>query len=414
MKIIYLFFLLLVGSFSAYSQSNETYPKWKEGELEIHHINTGKGESVFGILPDGTTLLIDAGDIGNGNDPRNTQTIPDTTKEAGEWIAQYISWCLDFKEKKEVDYALLTHFHSDHMGSYSEKYPRTKQGGRYLLNGLTEVAECIPFRKMIDRGYPAYNYPHEISNPAFNNYRDFVSWNTGHGTMTAERFVPGSNKQFTLVNNPDKYKDLFEIRNIVANGEVWTGVGNETRHHFPETKDLKGAESVSENNCSAGIRISYGAFDYFNGGDITGCVYFNSPLWTDIETPVAKALGPVEVCEVNHHAWRDAMNEFFIASLRPQVFIMQVWNVSHFGLDVLARMQSKNLYKEDRDIFATNTPQISKEYISQPKNMKSLKGEQGHVVVKVHPGGKSYHIYMLDEYSREFYIKSIHGPYICR
>lgn len=398
----------------AHSQIDSTYPGWKEREMDIHHINTGKGESVFCILPDGTTLLIDAGDIGNKNDPRNTSTVPDTTREAGEWIARYISKCLQYTHKKEINYVLLTHFHSDHMGSYSPDYPHTVKGGNYLLNGLSEVAEYIPFKKMIDRDYPTYDYPQKIDNPAFNNYKKFITWNTLQKSMVAEKFIPGSNKQFRLVYKPDQFKDLFEIRNIVANGEVWTGVGEETRHYFPDPKDLKDSQNISENNCSTGIRISYGSFDYFNGGDITGSVYFNSPLWTDIETPVARVLGPVEVCEVNHHAWRDAMNEFFISTLRPQVFIMQVWNVSHFGLDVLARMQSKSLYSGERDIFATNTPRISKEYISQSRNMKRLKGEQGHIVIKVHPGGKSYHIYMLDDQNENFYIKSVHGPYICR
>ena len=35
-------------------------PLWTEGCLDIHHINTGRGESAFYILPDGTTMLIDA------------------------------------------------------------------------------------------------------------------------------------------------------------------------------------------------------------------------------------------------------------------------------------------------------------------------------------------------------------------
>lgn len=407
-------FLLVSIVCPAALYAQATFPRWNEGEMEIHHINTGKGEAVFCILPDGTTLLIDAGDTGNNDDPRNTKTIPDSSREAGEWIARYISKLLDYKKEKVLDYVLLTHFHGDHMGAYSESYARTKTGGNYVLSGLTEVAEYIPFARMVDRDYPTYNYPEEIKSPVFRNYKRFVDWNVENKGMKAERFVPGSNKQFVLLHNPARYKELFEIRNIVANGEVWTGVGSETRHHFPELKDLKSGETIQENNCSAGIRISYGPFDYFNGGDITGTVYFNSPLWADIETPVAKALGPVEVCEVNHHAWRDAMNEFFIAALRPQVFVMQVWNVSHFGLDVLARMQSQGLYKGERDIFATNTPQISKDYISESRNMKRLKGERGHVVIKVQPRGRSYHVYMLDDMNENYTVKSIHGPYICR
>ena len=38
-------------------------PAWKEGYLDIHAINTGQGECTFFILPDGTTMLVDAGEI---------------------------------------------------------------------------------------------------------------------------------------------------------------------------------------------------------------------------------------------------------------------------------------------------------------------------------------------------------------
>ena len=53
-------------------------PPWQEGCLDIHLINTGKGESTFYILPDGTTMLIDAASsllrpeevLGNGRRPQ--------------------------------------------------------------------------------------------------------------------------------------------------------------------------------------------------------------------------------------------------------------------------------------------------------------------------------------------------------
>ena len=34
-------------------------PAWEEGYMDIHFINTGRGESVYHIFPDGTTLLMD-------------------------------------------------------------------------------------------------------------------------------------------------------------------------------------------------------------------------------------------------------------------------------------------------------------------------------------------------------------------
>jgi hypothetical protein len=40
-----------------------------------------------------------------------------------------------------------------------------------------------------------------------------------------------------------------------------------------------------------------------------------------------------------------------------------------------------------------------------------MKSEKGHIVIRVHPGGNHYDIYILDVTSESFVIKSIHGPY---
>ena len=42
---------------------------WKQGEFQVHFIYTGVAESMFFIMPDGTTMLLDCGDhnaIGRG------------------------------------------------------------------------------------------------------------------------------------------------------------------------------------------------------------------------------------------------------------------------------------------------------------------------------------------------------------
>jgi hypothetical protein len=54
---------------SAQVGAGDVYPDWTAGYLDIHHISTGKGECMFAILPDGTTMMIDAGET--GTDKRN-------------------------------------------------------------------------------------------------------------------------------------------------------------------------------------------------------------------------------------------------------------------------------------------------------------------------------------------------------
>lgn len=75
-----------VAAFLQLSFAQEYLPKWQEGYMDIHTIATGRGDATFIVMPDGTTLMIDAGDNGKPKDPQH----PDTTKRAGEWQAVYM------------------------------------------------------------------------------------------------------------------------------------------------------------------------------------------------------------------------------------------------------------------------------------------------------------------------------------
>ena len=41
-------------------------PAWAPGMLDIHQISTGRGNAALFVLPDGTTLLVDAGAAADG------------------------------------------------------------------------------------------------------------------------------------------------------------------------------------------------------------------------------------------------------------------------------------------------------------------------------------------------------------
>ena len=75
--------------------------KREEGELRIHFIDVGQGDCTLIELPDGKTVLIDAGD--------NT---PATKKQ----ILRYLN-ALDVDV---IDYLILTHVDSDHCGGVEE------------------------------------------------------------------------------------------------------------------------------------------------------------------------------------------------------------------------------------------------------------------------------------------------------
>jgi len=137
-----------------------------------------------------------------------------------------------------------------------------------------------------------------------------------------ERLQPGRANQIRLLREPGRYPE-FKVRDLAANGEVWTGNGEETRRHFPDLSNLPKDNLPNENMCSIAIRISYGAFDYFTGGDLTCDTEETGESWRDIETEVARAAGPVDVAVANHHAYFDAVGPNFVRLLRTRVFIVQ-------------------------------------------------------------------------------------------
>jgi hypothetical protein len=163
---------------------------------------------------------------------------------------------------------------------------------------------------------------------------------------------------------------------------------------------------------SLGVRVSYGAFDYWSGGDMPGLPRPGYPEWHDVESPVARAVGPVDVALLNHHGNRDSTNAFFVSALRPRVWIVPVWSSDHPGHDVLDRMYSTRLYPGPRDVFATNMIEANRVVIGPL--LDRLAAAQGHVVVRVAPGGAAYRVLVLDDTSESYAVTSVHGPYDAR
>ena len=112
----------------------------------------------FFVLPDGTTLLVDAGAAGNGRP--ETDPHPDATRSPGEWIARYLKRQMPTGHT-EIDFAMITHFHPDHMGQVTAAAPLDRTGA-YKLTGITEVDATLPIRTLMDRGWPDYSVSRRV------------------------------------------------------------------------------------------------------------------------------------------------------------------------------------------------------------------------------------------------------------
>ncbi len=404
---ILMLFPLLLGGPALAQSIGDPLPAWTPGTLDIHQISTGRGNCAYFVFPDATTMVVDAGEL-PGDSPRFAPARPDGSRPAGEWLARYIRHMNPQIGPPCIDYAVLTHFHGDHMGTVGNNSP-VAASGAYRLTGITRLGDEVPIRKMLDRGWPDYGYPAPHESETFKNYQAFLKWQQKNNGLVPERFYPGRSDQIVLVNEPDAYAD-FEVRNVMANGEIWTGVGIATRRHFPAT-DAADTDRPTENMSSLGFRLSYGRFDYFTGGDIPGIALEGQPDWYDVETAVARAVGPVDVSVLNHHGYMDSQNAYFVATLRPRVWILPVWDSAHPTHRVYYRLHSTFLYPGPRDVFATNMHEANRLVVI---GLDRLKSDRGHVVVRVSPGGERDYVIVRDDSAQTYAVTAVHGPYESR
>ena len=75
-------------------------------------------------------------------------------------------------------------------------------------------------------------------------------------------------------------------------------------------------------------------------------------------------------------------------------------------------MYSERLYPGPRDVFATNM--LEANHLVIGPLLDRLKSAQGHIVVRVAPGGDTFHVIILDDSAETYRVKAIHGPYQSR
>ena len=420
----------------------EPLSAWKEGYMDIHFINTTTGESSFLIFPDGTQMLIDAagslvatGQVNSASTNTGIRQRWDPTKEsgfrAGKFIAGYIEKCMEWTGNPTLDYVLCTHFHSDHFGGYNKDLPVSDLSGTYQKQSLPEVLDLIPASKLMDRGWPDYNYPFDMQTKASNstavsNYVSALKWHVANRGLVVERFKAGSRDQIVLKRKAADYPD-FSVQNIAVNGEIWDGGTSTTATAtFPPLSEIVVANPKDvgnddicpeENHCTCVLKVSYGAFDFFAGGDAQYNGMSSYP-WKDMETPVAKVAGPVEVMKADHHGVTNSNGYGYVSKvtgktaealryLRPTCWIVNSWTDGHPREAVFNGVTE--MYPA-MDIYATNICDATRNY----KRFSQYKGFNGHIVVRVYEGGAVYRVYTVSDSDGKMTVKKISNEYKSR
>lgn len=394
------------------SNSNDTtsligkvLPNWEDGYLDIHAINTGRGESMLYIFPDGTTMLVDAAGstISPDHEIPPVPAKPNSSSVSGQTITNYVSYFIKTASNK-LDYLMVSHWDNDHLGGDPSNMP-IASNGEFRMVGVTHVGSNILVENIIDRGYPDYSYPSDILNDIrIENYIKFVNWTKTEYNSNIEKFRVGVTDQIILKHNTSKYNN-FLIRNIVGNGFVWTGNGTETKNTLPDDIQELNAANPSENIFSLGFHLKYGLFDYFAGGDLQ----YNGRTehsWKDIEASVAEVMTPVDVLKANHHATSNCMGTEFMTKLKPNSVLIHSWRDVQPNPESIGRIFNAN---SNSQVFVTNLTNNNKQRLGDL--FHKLKSITGHIVVRVHPGGDIYTIYILDDNNEKYIVRSVFGPY---
>jgi competence protein ComEC len=234
--------------------------------LQIYFVDVEGGQATLFVTPAGQSLLIDTG--WPDNDGRDADRIVAVAKKAG------IS---------RINYALITHFHTDHVG------------------GVPQLAARIPIETFIDHG----------------ENRESTDAATVQGWQAYQQLLAtGKYKHITA-----KPGDVLPIHGISAT--VISADGALIDKPLPgagqENSNCKDAPQYpadqTENLRSLGTLITFGRLRILDLGDLT------KDKEMQLMCPVNK-VGKIDIYIVSHHGWEQSSCPALVYAIAPRVAIM--------------------------------------------------------------------------------------------
>ena len=365
-------------------------PRWTPGTLDIHQISTGRGNSALFIMPDGTTMLVDAGAAGDGI--AETEPHPDASRAPGDWIARYVKRHLPASTSR-------IGLRPDHT------FPRGSFRAAALDIGGQPERELQTVRDHAGGGRHSDSHvdrPWLARLPVSSSIHGFVDGALSpiSRRTTTERNVGDSDfgrdraRRLCWRTTP---KLIRPSRSGTSSAMATCGRDAATRRgprfrHSPRCQRPTGRTRT----CAVlDSESRMGRFGILPAGTFRERRIRVFRHGTRSRQASRTVVGRVDVHVVNQHGSMGEESEAFLGALASSVLIIPSWAPSHPAPDVLKRIVNSRLAPESRSVFVTDLRPAARTVIGQRANAPA--GPPGHIVVRVEPGGARYWVYRVVE-----------------